>query len=58
MPHILVDETLPGIRSLMALRPETAQPMCDLAEALLRDTEGLSPAERVYGSHIYDHVLR
>jgi uncharacterized peroxidase-related enzyme len=30
----------------MAFRPETAKPLSDLAEALLRDTTGLSRAER------------
>lgn len=30
----------------MAFRPETAGPMGDLANALLRDTDGLSPADR------------
>lgn len=46
MPHIQVDPNLPGIRSLMAFRPETAEPMSALAEILLRDTDGLTPAER------------
>ena len=46
MPHITVDNNLPGIRGLMAFRPETAEPMGVLANILLRDTEGLSPAER------------
>lgn len=46
MPYINVDENLPGIRSLMAFRPETAKPLSDLAEALLRDETGLSRAER------------
>jgi uncharacterized peroxidase-related enzyme len=46
MPHINVDNNLPGIRGLMAFRPETAEPMGALANILLRDTEGLSPAER------------
>lgn len=46
MPHIVVDENLPGIRALMAFRPETAAPMNALAEILLRDDEGLSRAER------------
>ena len=32
MPHIDVDKTLPGIRSLMAFRPETAEPLGALAE--------------------------
>ncbi|MEP7142717.1 MAG: peroxidase-related enzyme [Ferruginibacter sp.] len=46
MPHINVDEHLPGIRALMAFRPETAIPMGDLANILLRDTDGLSMADR------------
>jgi uncharacterized peroxidase-related enzyme len=46
MPHINVNEDLPGIRSLMAFRPETAEPMGRLAEALLRDNTGLTRAER------------
>jgi uncharacterized peroxidase-related enzyme len=46
MPHIKVDENLAGIRGLMAFRPETAEPMGALANVLLKDTDGLSPAER------------
>lgn len=46
MPHIDVDKNLPGIRALMAFRPETAVPMGELANVLLRDDEGLSMAER------------
>jgi uncharacterized peroxidase-related enzyme len=46
MPHIELGNDLPGIRGLMAFRPETAEPLGVLAEALLRDTAGLSPAER------------
>jgi uncharacterized peroxidase-related enzyme len=46
MPYIKVDDNLAGIRGLMAFRPETAEPMGALANALLKDTEGLSPAER------------
>jgi uncharacterized peroxidase-related enzyme len=46
MPYIKVDDSLPGIRGLMAFRPETAAPLCDLANALLRDESGLSRAER------------
>ena len=46
MPHINVDENLPGIRSLMAFSPETATPMGELANLLLRTNEGLSMAER------------
>ncbi len=46
MPHINVDENLPGIRSLMAFSPETAAPMGELANLLLRSNEGLSMADR------------
>jgi uncharacterized peroxidase-related enzyme len=46
MPHINVDNSLAGIRGLMAFRPETAEPMGALANVLLKDTKGLSPAER------------
>ena len=46
MPHINVDETLPGIRALMAFRPETAEPMGMLANILLRDSNSLSMADR------------
>src|SRR5664279_259103 len=34
MPYIDVDKNLPGIRSLMAFRPETAEPLSALAEVL------------------------
>ena len=46
MPHINVDKDLPGIRSLMAFSPETATPMGELANLLLRSNEGLSMADR------------
>ena len=46
MPHIDVDPNLPGIRSLMAFSPETAEPMGMLANLMLRTNEGLSMAER------------
>lgn len=46
MPHINVNDNLAGIRGLMAFRPETAEPMGVLANAILKDTEGLSPLER------------
>src|SRR5579862_6826520 len=46
MPHINVDENLPGIWSLMAFSPATATPMGELANLLLRSNEGLSMAER------------
>ncbi len=56
MPHIKVNEDLPGIRSLMAFSPETAAPMGELANLLLRINEGLTMAEReliaTYVSHL------
>jgi len=45
MPHINVDESLPGIRSLMAFSPGTAEPMSKLANLLLRNHEGLIMAD-------------
>jgi uncharacterized peroxidase-related enzyme len=58
MPHIDVDENLPGIRSLLAFRPETAEPLGRLAEILLRDKTGMSPADReiiaTYVSYLND----
>ena len=37
MAHIDLKNDLPGIRGPMAFRPETAKPMNELAEILLRD---------------------
>jgi uncharacterized peroxidase-related enzyme len=46
MPHINVDKDLPGIRSLMAFSPQTAAPMGELANLLLRTSDSLSMADR------------
>src|SRR5277367_3762492 len=46
MPHIDLPEGVPGIRSAMAFRPETSEPLCLLAETLLRDDNTLSRGER------------
>jgi uncharacterized peroxidase-related enzyme len=46
MPHIRLPEGLPGIRGPLAFRPETAQPLSALADALLRGPSPLTPAER------------
>ena len=58
MAHINVDPNLPGIRSLMAFSPETAEPMGKLANLMLRTNEGLSMAERemiaAYVSYLND----
>jgi uncharacterized peroxidase-related enzyme len=59
MPHINVPEGLPGIRGLMAFSPETAAPLNQLAETLLRsDTSTLSRGDReliaTYVSYLND----
>src|SRR5580698_9129024 len=46
MAHIELNNDFPGIRGLMAFRPETAEPLAALAEVLLRDNEGLTRGER------------
>ena len=58
MPHIDFKNDLPGIRSAMAYSPQTAKPMGELAELLLRSDEGLNRAEReliaTYVSYLND----
>lgn len=58
MPHIALPEGLPGIRGAMAFRPETAKPLNELVEVLLRGPHSLSPGEReliaTYVSHLND----
>jgi len=44
--HISLPEGLPGITSGFAFRPETAKPMRELAEVLLRGANTLTSAER------------
>lgn len=47
MAHIDLQNELPGIRGPMAFRPETAKPLNELAEILLRDDDNtLSRGER------------
>jgi uncharacterized peroxidase-related enzyme len=46
MAHIKVEEGVPGIRSLVMFRPETGQPLYDLAQVLLRGESPLTGAER------------
>ena len=45
MPHIALPD-LPGIRGPMAFRPETARPLNDLVDVLLRGPSSLTPGER------------
>ena len=46
MPHIQLPEGLPGIRGPFAFRPETAKPLCELAEILLHAPGTLSQGDR------------
>ena len=46
VPHISLPEGLPGIRGPMAFRPETAKPLNELVDVLLRGPHSLSPGER------------
>jgi uncharacterized peroxidase-related enzyme len=46
VPHIELPEGLPVILGPMAFRPETAKPLNELAEILLRGPSTLSPGER------------
>jgi uncharacterized peroxidase-related enzyme len=46
VPHIALPTDLPGITSAFEFRPETAKPMRELAEVLLRGPSPLTSAER------------
>lgn len=58
MAHIELNNALPGIRGLMAYRPETEAPLNALAEVLLRSDNTLSRGEReliaTYVSYLND----
>ena len=46
MAHIPLPDGLPGIVGPMAFRPETAKPLNELAEVLLRTPNSLPPGDR------------
>ncbi|MFY9746641.1 MAG: carboxymuconolactone decarboxylase family protein, partial [Acidobacteriaceae bacterium] len=46
MAHIALEEGVPGIVAAFGFRPETAKPMRELAEILLRGPNSLTSAER------------
>jgi uncharacterized peroxidase-related enzyme len=46
VPHVSLGNDAPGILSLFEYRPETAKPLCDLAEVLLRGPSSLTRGER------------
>ena len=58
MAHIDLQNDFPGIRGLMAFRPQTAAPLNELAEALLRRDNSLTRGEReliaAYVSYLND----
>lgn len=58
MAHINLPDGLPGIRGPMAFRPETAKPLNELAEVLLRSENSLSRGDReliaTYVSYLND----
>ena len=46
MPYIALNSAEPGIRGLLRYRPETAQPLSELTEVLLRGPSTLTRGER------------
>ncbi|HEY8930903.1 MAG TPA: carboxymuconolactone decarboxylase family protein [Mucilaginibacter sp.] len=46
MPHIAVEEHLPGITGLLEYRKDTAQPIRELTQILLRGESSLTEGER------------
>jgi uncharacterized peroxidase-related enzyme len=46
MAHITLDNDYPGIRGLMTYRPETARPLNELVDVLLRGPHTLTPGDR------------
>jgi uncharacterized peroxidase-related enzyme len=46
MAHIALPEGLPGIRGPMAFRPDTARPLNEIVDVLLRGPHSLTPGER------------
>lgn len=61
MAHINIDETIPGIRSLVLFRPETGKHLYELAQVLLRGESPLCEGEReliaAYVSHLNQCVF-
>lgn len=46
MPHIPLDETIPGIHSLLAYHPAIAPVLTRLMQVMMRTKESLQPGER------------
>ena len=52
MAHITLPDGLPGIRGPMAFRPETAKPLNELVDVLLRGPHTLSPGRARADRHV------
>jgi uncharacterized peroxidase-related enzyme len=53
MPHINLQPGLYGITSVLDFRPESAEPLCELTQMLLRGESSLTEAEReMIASHV------
>jgi uncharacterized peroxidase-related enzyme len=46
MPYVDLPEAVPGLLSLLHRYPDTARPLAELAQTLMRGPSSLSPAER------------
>lgn len=55
MPHINIDEHLPGITGLLEYRKDSAQPIRELTQLLLRGPSTLTEAERELIATIVSH---
>ncbi|WP_192347765.1 carboxymuconolactone decarboxylase family protein [Algoriphagus sp. Y33] len=55
MPHITLEEHLPGITGLLEYRKDTAQPIRELTQLLLRGPSSLTEAERELIATIVSH---
>ncbi len=55
MPHIPLEEHLPGITGLLEYRQDTAAPIRELTQTLLRGPSTLTPAERELIATIVSH---
>lgn len=55
MPHIALEEHLPGVTGLLEYRRDTAEPLRELTQILLRGPSSLSEAERELIATIVSH---
>jgi uncharacterized peroxidase-related enzyme len=55
MPHIPLEEHLPGITGLLEYRKDTAEPIRELTQFLMRGPNTLTPAERELIATIVSH---